>query len=519
MMNKKNLLAAVAAVCAGSALAAVEMGAPFTDGAVLQRGMKVPVWGKVVPAPGQSLCTVKVEFAGQGKTAAVGADGAWRVDLDPMEASSESRTMKVTELNKGFLFDSTVDSVEVKDVLVGEVWFASGQSNMECPIWHPGNSRYRDGKGAMMTAMTHMPLVRFVKTPRVYGTPGRNPLQAKWLRFEPESFQSKVDDCHWQLPSAVAWYYARELHVALGLPVGIIDSSIGGTNIDAWTPREGYEGCDPSIKATAEWVPKFGKDWTKDCAKGVIGSQFQQPTALFNAMVWDYAPMAMRGMIWYQGCHNNSESELYCAKMHALYNGWSRVFENPGLKLYFAQLAPWKTNWMGMCMAQDKFAAEEPNAAIAVTADVGNFDDIHPNDKETVARRLLIHALKRDYGFTKIEDCSPTLKSWKVEGNKFVLCFDHAKELYVYNPDRSLANGFELAGDDGNFKPAKIVNPVASMSHGKTVHLGKLKDAQIVLSADGVAKPTKLRYLYSSPWFGSIYNEVNLPLGAFHIGE
>ena len=150
----KYIIAAVAAVCAGSALAAVEMGAPFTDGAVLQRGMKVPVWGKVVPAPGQALRTVKVEFAGQGKTAAVGADGAWRVDLDPMEASSESRTMKVTEFNKGFLFDSTVDSVEVKDVLVGEVWFASGQSNMECPIWHPGNSRYRDGKGAMMTAMT-----------------------------------------------------------------------------------------------------------------------------------------------------------------------------------------------------------------------------------------------------------------------------------------------------------------------------------------------------------------------------
>ena len=523
-MNTKNILAAVAAVCAGSVLAAVEMGAPFTDGAVLQRGMKVPVWGKVVPPPlviikPKSPITpkkVKVEFAGQTKVVDVDPiTGAWRVDLDPMEASSESLTMKVTELEPGFFFDSTVDSVEVKDVLVGEVWFASGQSNMECPIWHPGNSRYRDGKGAMMTAMTHMPLVRFVKTPRVYGTPGRNPLQAKWLRFEPESFQLKVDDCHWQLPSAVAWYYARELHVALGVPVGIVDSSIGGTNIDAWTPREGYEGCDPSIKATAEWVPKFGKDWTKDCAKGVISAAFQQPTALFNAMVWDYAPMAMRGMIWYQGCHNNSESELYCAKMHALYNGWSRVFENPGLKLYFAQLAPWKTNWMGMCMAQDKFAAEEPNAAIAVTADVGNFDDIHPNDKETVARRLLIHALKRDYGFDIPEDCSPTAKSLSVSGDVATVSFDHVQTWYVYNRDMSLGAPFEVAGTNGVWEAAELVDCGKSFKPWQT--LGLVDHPQLSLRSEKVKEPVMARYLGKDRTMGVMYNQASLPLGPFTI--
>ena len=512
---KKEFISACFALGACAAFAAIELGAPFSDGVVLQRGMKVPVWGKIVSSCGKAAREVKVEFAGQVKKASVGADGSWRVDLDAMEASSESRTMKVCEIESGFFFDSVVDSVEVKDVLVGEVWFASGQSNMETPIWHDANSRYRDGKGAMMTSMTRMPLVRYVKTPRIYGTPGRNKLKVQWCRFEPSSFIAPVNSVHWKLPSAVAWYFARELHIALGVPVGIVDSSIGGTNIDAWTPREGYEGCDASIKATADYMPKFGKDWTKDCVKGVIGAAFQQPTALFNAMVWDYAPMAMRGFIWYQGCHNADESELYSAKMHALYNGWSKVFENPNLKLYFAQLAPWKHNWMGICMAQDKFVSEQPNAAIAVTSDVGNFDDIHPNDKETVAQRLVIHALKRDYGFDIPEDCSPTAKSLSVSGDVATVTFDHVKTWYVYNENMKLDAPFEVAGDDGVWEAAELVDYGKTFKDWRT--FGLIDKPQLSLRSDKVKKPVKARYLGKERTKGVMYNQASLPLGPFEI--
>jgi sialate O-acetylesterase len=156
---------------------------------------------------------------------------------------------------------------------------------------------------------------------------------------------------------------------------------------------------------------------------------------------------------------------------------------------------------------------------MAVINDLGNLHDIHPNEKEMVAKRLALHALKRDYGFDKIEDRSPTLKSWKIEGDKFVLSFDNAKSFYVYNPNRSMSNGFEIAGADGVFKQAKIVNAVESKRNGKTVYNGLLAGSQIVVAAEGVKEPKKLRYLYSAPWFGSVYNQVNLPLGAFHIGD
>ncbi|MBR5548845.1 MAG: hypothetical protein IKU71_03845, partial [Kiritimatiellae bacterium] len=155
-MNKVAV-ALVAAFAALPIFAQIKMGAPFTDGAVLQRGMKVPVWGKAIPHAGKTARSVKVEFAGQAKTAEIGEGGAWKVMLDPMDASKESRTMKVAVLESG-------ESVEIKDILVGEVWFASGQSNMECPIWG-GSTRYRDMKGGLLTTMTYLPNIRYVKSP------------------------------------------------------------------------------------------------------------------------------------------------------------------------------------------------------------------------------------------------------------------------------------------------------------------------------------------------------------------
>ena len=513
-MRRRTILAVVcaarfAACGAPSQGAALELGAPFSDGVVLQREMKVPVWGTATAGN-----EVMVSFAGGKSTATVGTDGRWLVRLPEMAASKEGRELVVTEREPGW-FGSTVDTKTVGDVLVGEVWFACGQSNTECPIWHDGNSRYRDGKGAMMTAMTRLPCVRCVKTPRVYGAPDRNKLRARWLKFVPENFVAGPGESHWKLLSGVAWYYARELYLALDVPVGIIDSSIGGTNIDAWTPRAGYEGCDPSIRPTADYKLHFGKEWKKECATKVITNAHQQPTVLFNAMVWDYAPMAMRGLIWYQGCHNAGESELYCAKMHALYAGWSRVFENPDLKLYFAQLAPWETSWLGLCMAQTKFAEEERNAAVAVTADVGNFDDIHPNDKETVAQRLALHALKRDYGFAIPEDDSPVAKGLTVKDGVATVAFDHVKTWYVYNRDMSLGAPFELAGTNGVWKAAKLVECGRRFENWQT--FGLIEHPELHLKSDEVAEPVAVRYMGRDRTVTTLYNQASLPLGPFEL--
>ena len=492
----------------------IVMGTPFADGMVLQRGMKVPVWGKVNPGGNSLPPKVTVSFAGQKKSAmADPATGVWKVELDPMEASKESRTMTVVK-ETGFwfvdLFSSPTDTVEIKDVLVGEVWFASGQSNMECPIWG-SDPRYRDGKGGLMTEMTSLPLVRYAKNERAWSVEPKA-LKSCWCKFEPEDLQTmkrvttRLGGSNTGLSlSAVAFYYARELYLALGVPIGIVDSSWGGTNIDAWTPRCGYEGCDKSIQATADY--KVKADWDAKTDKiGPISNNCQQPTVLFNGMVDSWAPMAMRGFIWYQGCHNAWEPQLYCAKMHALYNGWSRRFENPDLKLYFVQLAPYDWNWNRLVAAQDKFVAEEPHAQLAVTADVGNFDDIHPNDKETVAQRLVVHALKRDYGRDIPEDCSPVFKSAAFGDGEVVLSFDHAESWYVYAPNRSVEPPFEVRGTNGVWTAARLQNVDKS---------GKIKGKGLTLKAEGAGEISGVRYMGRAKTAGTLYNQASLPLGPF----
>ena len=202
--------------------------------------------------------------------------------------------------------------------------------------------------------------------------------------------------------------------------------------------------------------------------------------------------------------------------MHALYNGWSRAFANPDLKLYFVELTPYNQNWLGICAAQDKFVAEQKNAALAVTADIGNFDDIHPNDKEIVAKRLAVHALKRDYGFAIPEDCSPLFKSVSFADGQATLAFDHVKNWYVYAPNRSRAAAFELAGEDGVWQPATIANfRQGKDKSGKVGDTDYIDGNAIVLKSDKVAAPVKVRYIGRPRTSGTMYNEASLPLGAF----
>ena len=286
-------------------------------------------------------------------------------------------------------------------------------------------------------------------------------------------------------------------------------------NIDAWTPRSGYDGCDESIKDMAEY--HVTANWDASMKKGPVGGVHKQPTVLYNGMVASFAPMAMRGLIWYQGCSNGGEPQFYCAKLHALYEGWKRDFANPDLKFYLVQLAPFNHNWLGICMAQTKFCAEEKNAALAVAADAGNFDDIHPNDKEIIAQRLAIHALKRNYGFDIPEDDSPILKTaMRSKDGKALLSFVHVKNWYVYAPDHSRNPAFELAGADGKWQPAKVVNyRQRKDKSGKDVDSDYIDGPEIVLASDAVAEPVKVRYMGQPRTAGTLYNEASLPLGPF----
>ena len=309
MNVSKMLVAPVLLATAFTAYGYVKTATPFADNMVLQRGRAVPVWGSADPGE-----KVTVSFAGQTKTTQAGTDGKWCVSLDAMDASKENRVLKVA---------GATNTEEIKNVLVGEVWFASGQSNTECPIWGPG-PRYRDGQGAVMTAMARRPFIRYVKNARTTSREPRLGWKAVWRDYSPKSFKETFNGNL----SAMAFYYALELHDALGVPVGIIDSSWGGTRIEPWTPISGFAN-KPNIPA------KVGAG---------------TPTALWNGMVAAFAPYAIKGFIWYQGCSNAGDGIRYCDKMHDLYNGWAKEFKNPDLKLYFVQLAPFSRSWFSVQM-------------------------------------------------------------------------------------------------------------------------------------------------------------------------
>ena len=497
----KRLFLLLCAGWAAGVMAAPQFGTPFTDGVVLQRHAKVPVWGNA--APGEE---VTVTLGGQSETAEADSAGNWRVDFAPMEANRE-----------GLELHAKAESGEAKvyDVLVGEVWLASGQSNMQCFIWN-SNPRYRDRKGAMMVQTVNSPDVRFAVQPMAVRTAPDRTLKAEWRRFVPESFRSPGNPKGAEV-SAIAFYYALELHRRLGVPVGIVVSAIGGTNIDAWTPQEATAAY-PSLKATTEYEVREEKDFvaTRDATR-VISSACQQPGVLFNGMVAPFAPMAAKGAIWYQGCHNWEEPETYCDKMHALYDGWSTAFENPNLGFRFCQIAPYDRNWAALQEAQAKFAAEEKNAAMAVLSDVGDPKDIHPNDKEIVAKRLALLALRHDYGLKDLVADSPTLRKWTVADGRFVLDFDNVKGWYIHRPERlNAVCGFEVAGADGIFHDAEV----EGLGNWKNGHPSEtITNAQLVVASREVPDPKHLRYLWKKPWRGFLFSEVDLPLGPFHIGE
>ena len=463
---------------------ALTLGGPFTDGAVLQRDRPVRVWGRA--NPGES---VEVAFGGKIASCTADAKGAWRCELPAFAASRESREL-VARAKSG--------EVRVKDVVVGEVWLAGGQSNMEFPLWS-SFIRLRDRQGALTAQMCEKPYVRCAVSRKQFQVQEDRDGKLVWKRFEPKMLLNYG-------VAAVGAYYALELYHALEVPVGLIEASKGGTMIEPWIPREGFAAI-PELADLAAVRPK-SKIITTDPAYRE-GRDTQQPTVLWNSCLSFVAPFQVRGTIWYQGESNLRNPRRYFDLMRGLYAGWSRRFENPDFKLYLVQIAPHSyEDCSRMCLLQEqqqRFADTEKNVEIAIINDVGDLTEIHPHEKGTVGKRLAAFALANDYGFKSVKPRAPTPADVKFENGTVTIAFRDAEGLYAY--DEPL--GFELAGADGQWHDAQVVG-------FKGRRGGVFKDGKITLSAPAVLSPRHVRYLWKRPYQGHVFSGSAVPLGVFH---
>ena len=484
-------------------LMAVEFGAPFSDGAVLQRDHRVPVWGIAEPFE-----RVTVTFAGQMLETTAGTNGEWRVDLAPLAASAEGRMLKA---------EAASGVAQVEDILVGEVWFCAGQSNMDAPLWG-ASMHYADAKGGLRGLMTRKPLVRYcISGDKTALTPRRTCTKRPvWRRFVPENLGV---GCF----SAVGFYFALELHNALGIPVGVVGAYWGGTPIAAWTPKEGLASMEYTRALSAVKLEDWGDFQKRIDAAKARGDKWlpefhHQPSIIYNAKVAPFAPMAMRGFVWYQGETDGWRGTNYAYQLHALYNGLTVAFGDPALKMCFAQLAPaGGGNLAPLMEGQAAFAREEPNARMAVISDRGAIHDWHPTDKETVGMRLAALALEHDYGWKDVKADAPSLRSWRLEGGRFVLSFNHAERWVLYNEDWSNDNLFEVAGTNGVWCAAMIGN-MKVKERKPYASNGQIDGKDLIVFSPEVKDPVRLRYHYQKPQVrANLFNEVGLPLSPFHI--
>jgi len=484
-----------------SSFGEVRLPSIFTDHMVLQREKAVPVWGKA--APGEE---VTVEFAGQKKTTKADAGGKWMVKLDPMPANAEPQVLKA-------------GNVSVQDVLIGEVWLASGQSNMEWEMQMKPDSK------ADIPNTTH-PNLRLIEVPKTVALTPQDDVPAKWARSSPESAASF---------SAIGYYFGLRLHEELKVPVGIVLSAWGGTRIEPWTSLEGFDAVPELKDLAADTRAKLpGSDayrsanekhlvaveqWSKavrdalekkqtvppmPAQPAALPANHVSPTALYNAMIHPLVPFALRGAIWYQGESNHNEGFVYTDKKKALLASWRSVFQQPELPFYFVQIAPWQYGTEDEDILPQFWQAQRkcldiPHTGMAVISDIGEVPDIHPAKKKEVARRLSLWALSQTYGRSETDPNGPLYASHSVEGAAIRVKFAHAKGGLAARDGKALTH-FEIAGRDGLFQPAEA----------------KIDGDSVVLTSAKVPQPRRARFAWSKLAIANLMNADGLPATAFH---
>lgn len=501
----------------------LKLPAVIGDHMVLQQKQSDPIWGWDTPGT-----KVTVKFAGQSRSAEAGADGRWSVKLDPMLANEKPQTMTIFGSSKK----------EVQDILIGEVWMCSGQSNM-------GFTLSSDWNGDIQSAASTLPNLRLIKVPnvgtqelqqdiRVTQRDQPNSINGRWGSSTPETSKPF---------SAVGFFFGRYLHQILGVPVGLIDNSWGGSAAEAWIRRDTLEK-DPRFKLLSENTrlhekliadgtlkAQYEKDhekWKKDVeamkkAGLKPGQQLPRepglpeawlngnarPGNIFNGVVYPTLGYGMKGVIWYQGESNAGRAWEYRQLFPFMIEQWRKEWKQGDFPFYWVQLAdfmaekpePGESAWAELRESQTK-TESLPNSGQAVIIDLGEATDIHPKHKHDVAARLVRWALVKDYG-QKFFYHSPEYKSMEVAGNKATLtidCFGSSLRTVDVNE----VKGFAVCGADKKWEWAKAEITAAD---------------KVSVWSDKVATPVAVRYAWADNPICNLYSKDGLPVTPFRTDD
>ena len=469
-MTKRFLFHSIIVVILSAVFVQAETKLPSILGShmVLQQGEKCPIWGW-----DDSDKQITVEFAGQKHTAKVSDGGRWEVHLDPMKANAKGQTLTIRGSSK----------LELTDVLVGEVWLCSGQSNMEWRVVQSANSKEE-------IANANHPLIRHIKIPhKLSPKPQDNVSSSGWQPCTPQVVANFT---------AVGYYFGRHLHKELNVPIGLIGSNWGGTRIEPWTPPVGFKSVPALKKNFADKLDQFAS------AKPGRGT----PSHMYNAMIHPLLPYTIKGALWYQGESNNGEGMLYHEKMKALIAGWRSVWNNPELPFYFVQLAPFRygsdndPRLPGIWQAQLE-TLKVPHTGMAVTTDITTLRNIHPPNKQDVGKRLALWALVKDYGKKlKGQYSGPIFSKIDHAEGKDSLTVHFQKDSTggLTTNDKKPVSHFEIAGKDGKWHPAK-----ATIVYGD----------HLIVKSDAVKKPVHVRFGWHQMAEPNLVNGAGLPASPF----
>jgi sialate O-acetylesterase len=440
---------------------------------VLQRNQQVPVWGSAKAGD-----DVIITFNKQTKKTIADYKGNWKIMLDAMQASSKPSTLVVK---------TTTETIELNNILIGEVWLCSGQSNMEYPMRKLIKTKMPEGVTDWPineVEQAHNKELRIFLVERKKMKP--DPKHGGWSTAEDSALRSF---------SAVGYFFAKKLYEELKVPIGIVSAAIPGSRIEPWAPEEAFTAL-PFFQQQTDSTHKIDGD----------------PGKFYTTMIEPLIPFALKGFLWYQGESNCflNERLQYAYKMQALINHWRKVWGNDALPFYYVQIAPFEYSKqkgnggyteesLPQFWEAQQMILKLLNTGMVSTLDLNaNLPDLHPVNKWDIGKRLALCALSKDYGIKNIAAMGPIYRSMIIRSNEIELSFDYVgKGLHA--KDVELLKGFVIAGNDGKFVRAYAV----------------IKNNKIYVSADGIQHPTNVRFNWNEGYISNLYNKDGLPAMPF----